>query len=160
MLPVKPGVAKMTASVVLNGSRSGTQVSDATRTRIQDTAERLGYRRNAVARGLSRRRMDVLGVVAAVGGTGLQEYFLEVFNGIVQAAAAHGQCATVFAIPNWDTTALQTSVLGLCDGRVDGLIFLGPHYLDPSLAASMLRHIPLVTVHAANRARLALQCRY
>jgi LacI family transcriptional regulator len=143
------GVAKMTASVVLNGARSGTQVSEATRARILEAAQRLGYRPNGVARGLSRRRMDILGVVAACGSGGLQQYFLEVFNGIVTAASRHGQSATVFTVPGWDDpVGLQRQLLHLCDGRVDGLIILGPHHLDESLADSLRQHIPLVAIHA------------
>mgnify|MGYP000954698216 CR=1 FL=1 len=144
-------VAKETASVVLNGSRSGTQVSEATRIRILEAAARLGYRPNGVARGLSRRRMDFIGVVAVCGEEGLQEYFLEVFNGIVQSAAVHGQNAAVFTIPGWeDAATLQPRLMRLCDGRVDGLIFLGPHQLDPAVAASVLQHTPLVAIHADN----------
>lgn len=142
------GVAKMTASVVLNGARSGTQVSEATRARIIETAARLGYRPNAVARGLSRRRMDVLGVVVAVQGTGLNYYFLEIFNGILEAAVQHRQSATVFGIPGWAGEQIQTELLGLCDGRVDGLIFIGPHFLDRAFIESVQQHTPLVAIHA------------
>jgi Transcriptional regulators len=143
------GVAKMTASVVLNGARSGTQVSEATRARILEAAQRLGYRPNGVARGLSRRRMDALGVVALVNeGAGLNLYFLEIFNGILEAATHHGQSASVFGISSWWGEARHADLLRLCDGRVDGLIFLGPHRLDPTFIASVQQHTPLVAIHA------------
>jgi len=43
------GVSAMTVSVVMNGARSATRVSDTTRERIQEVALRLRYRPNAVA---------------------------------------------------------------------------------------------------------------
>jgi DNA-binding LacI/PurR family transcriptional regulator len=137
------GVAKMTASVVLNGARSGTQVSETTRARIIEVAARLGYRPNAVARGLSRRRMDVI-----VQGTGLNYYFLEVFNGVLEVAVPNRQSATVFGIPGWAGEQIQAELLNLCDGRVDGLIFIGPHLLDRAFIESVQQHTPLVAVHA------------
>src|SRR5262249_48267254 len=57
------GVNKTTAWVVLNGNRSGTRVSEATRVRIQHAASELGYQANAVARGLAQGRMNVIGVL-------------------------------------------------------------------------------------------------
>jgi hypothetical protein len=44
------GVSPYTASVVLNGSRSNTRVSEATRQRILASAARLNYYPNAMAR--------------------------------------------------------------------------------------------------------------
>ncbi len=76
------GVSAMTVSAVLNGARSGTRVSAATRVRIEEAAARLAYRPNAAARGLSKRRMDTLGVAAAIDGA-VNLYFLEVLNGIL-----------------------------------------------------------------------------
>jgi DNA-binding LacI/PurR family transcriptional regulator len=51
----------MAVSVVLNGSRSGTRVSEATRQRIMVAAGELGYRRNGLARSLKRGRTNILG---------------------------------------------------------------------------------------------------
>ncbi len=76
----------MTVSAVLHGGRSGTRVSDTTRARVQEVAARLRYRRNAVARGLSVRRMDTIGVAAIVGSGEVNLYFLEVLEGILEAA--------------------------------------------------------------------------
>ena len=35
-----------------------------------------------------------------------------------------------------------------CDGRVDGIIFIGPHLSAP-FAGTLGRHAPFVTLHAA-----------
>src|SRR5580658_8097322 len=87
------GVTSMVASVVLNGARSSTRVSEATRSRVLAAAEGLNYRRNAVAVGLSRRQMDTIGVVSVIDTSpqldrnDLNLYFLELLNGVMESAA-------------------------------------------------------------------------
>lgn len=139
------GVTAMTVSVVLNGSRSATRVSDATRTRIQEAAARLRYRPNGVARGLSRRRMDTIGVVAVVDGNELNLYFLEVLNGILEAAARHGQNTTIFSIADWQRD--EKHVLEICDGRVDGIILIGPSQIRLEFIEALHHHAPFVMIH-------------
>ena len=140
-------VTIMAASVVLNGARSSARVSEATGTRIREAAVRLGYRRNAAARGLFRRRMETIGVVAQVGDGGdVNFYFLALLNGILEAAAARGQNTTVFSIKGWDAEA-GTDVQSFCDGRVDGLILIGPR-LPASVGEEMRRHTPFVCLHS------------
>ena len=46
-IAARAGVSRMAVSVVLNGSRSGTRVSQATRQRILDIAKELNYRPNS-----------------------------------------------------------------------------------------------------------------
>lgn len=139
------GVSAMTVSAVLNGARSGTRVSAATRVRIEETAARLFYRPNAAARGLSRRRMDTLGVAAAIDGAA-NLYFLEVLNGILEAAAKHGQNTTIFSVSDW--AGDEARILGFCDGRVDGIVLIGPHLTAP-FAETLGRRSPFVTLHSA-----------
>ncbi len=55
------GVGPATASVVLNGSRSGTKVSEKTREAILQAARELNYRPNALARSLRTRRTGIVG---------------------------------------------------------------------------------------------------
>jgi LacI family transcriptional regulator len=138
------GVSAMTVSVVLNGARSATRVSDATRARILAAAERLRYTPNAAARGLQKRRMDTLGVVAVIDGGELNLYFLEVLNGILEAAVKHGQNTTVFPVPHWE--AGEERILEFADGRVDGLLFIGALF-SPKFAETLYDRIPYVTIH-------------
>jgi len=143
------GVSAMTVSVVLHGNRSTSRVSDATRERILEAATRLRYRPNAVARGLSRRRMDTIGVVAVIDGGELNLYFLELLNGVLEGAAKHGQNTTIFSVsPDW--TQNETRILEFCDGRVDGMVFIAPR-LSPAFAETLQHHTPFVTLHS-NRA--------
>ena len=139
------GVTAMTVSVVLNGATSSTRVSEGTRSRITEVAERLRYRPNAVARGLSRRRMDTLGVCSTIDGTELNLYFLEVLNGILEANAEHGQNTTIFSVQDWLKD--EAKLLAFCDGRVDGMICVGPMF-SPTFAETLQHHTPFITLHS------------
>ena len=139
------GVSAMAVSVVLNRSVSSTRVSDATRDRILAAATKLDYRPNAVARGLQRRRMDTIGVVAVVDSEDLNVYFLELLNGILTGADEFGQNMTVFSIHDWVKD--QDRITQLCDGRIDGMILLGPRG-TLNLTELLPRHTPVVSIHS------------
>ncbi len=137
----------MAASAVLNGARTSSRISDDTRQRILKAAAQLEYRPNAAARALANRRMQTLGVAAVIEGGELNHYFLEVFNGIIAAAATHEQNATVFALHNWgpDAARLRT----MCDGRIDGLILVAPTFSPKEKI--LPAHTPFVSIHANSR---------
>lgn len=119
----KVGVTPQTVSVVLNGSRSGTKVSHATRQRIQEAALLLRYRPNAVARGLSQRRMNTLGVVGVYADPGINLYFLTVLTGILRAGMQTQNSITVFSGQQW--AEVEKTLPLTCDGRCDGLLLIG-----------------------------------
>jgi len=138
------GVSAMAASAVLNGARTSSRISDATRARVLEAADRLRYRPNATARGLVSQRMNTLGVVAMHQDNALNQYFLELFNGVIHGAAAAGQTTTVFSIGDWNEAPRR--ITEFCDGRIDGLIMLAP-LLGPDAAEWLPEHTPLVSVH-------------
>jgi LacI family transcriptional regulator len=143
------GVSAMTVSVVINGTGSNTRVSDNTRSRILAAAERLRYRPNAYARGLSRRRMDTIGVVAVVDGFEVNVYFLELLNGVLEAATELGQNTIIFSVKGWNPESLN--VTQLCDGRADGVIFIAPTLTQEFADALQARHLPFVTIHNGSK---------
>ncbi len=138
------GVSAMAASAVLNNARTSSRISPATRDLILKAAAKLAYRPNAAARALADRRMHTLGVAAVIEDGELNHYFLEVFNGILEAATRHEQNTTVFTLHNWehDTARLH----GICDGRIDGLILVAP--TCESAQVALPAHTPFVAVHA------------
>jgi len=142
------GVSAMAASAVLNGARTTTKISDQTRSRVVEAARRLGYRPDETARALVYRRMNTIGVAATLLGREPNLYFLEVFNGVLQGAAAAGQTTTVFTLGGWDGASERIS--RFCDGRIDGLILIAP-ILDGQAAASLPTHTPIVSIHANQR---------
>jgi LacI family transcriptional regulator len=139
------GVSIMAASAVLNGARTSSRISDETRARILAAAEKLHYRANATARALVDRRMNAIGVATTLSHNELNQYFLEVFNGVIEAAAEFDQNTTVFAVTDWKEGASRIPTI--CDSRIDGLILLAP-LLDAEAARYLPDHTPIVSVHA------------
>lgn len=139
------GVSEMAASAVLNRPNTSARVSAETRERVLAAAARLRYRPNATARALSHQRMNTVGVVATLLGREPNLYFLEIFTGAIQAATAAGQTTTVFTLNEWYEA--KERIPAFCDGRIDGLIILGP-MLEADAATWMPTHTPLVSIHA------------
>ncbi len=139
------GVSVVAVSTVLNKTRSTSRLSPETRERILAAAAKLHYRPNLAARSLANRRIQTLGVAAVVEGGELNHYFLEVFNGIVAAAARHEQNTTVFTLHDWKHDPAR--LYDFCDGRIDGLILLAPTF-GREAAPHLPAHLPFVSVHA------------
>ena len=139
------GVSAMAASAVLNGARTSSRISELTKGRILAAAAKLNYRPNGAARALANRRMNTIGVAALFAGTEINQYFLEVFNGIVEAAASHRQTTTVFTLRSWKEEADR--IPSFCDGRIDGLILVAP-VLARETGESLPKHVPFVALHA------------
>lgn len=138
------GVSAMAVSAVLNGARTSSRISLETRERIREAAGKLAYRPNATARALASRRMNTIGVAAVIEGGEFNHYFLEVFNGILEAASRHDQNTTVFSLHDWarDPERLHR----FCDGRIDGLILLAPAFREQHV--DLPGHTPFVSIHA------------
>ncbi len=139
------GVSAMAVSAVLNGAKTSSRISPETRARIRAAAQRLNYRPNAAARALAARRMHTIGVAMVVDAGELNTYFLEVFNGVLEAAAEREQNTTVFALHDWQKDA-TTRLPKFCDGRIDGLILMAPR-LTLESARVLPDHTPYVTIH-------------
>jgi len=139
------GVSAMAASAVLNSARTSSRISPDTRARIVAAAQLLNYRPNAAARALLARRMNTIGVAAVVDAGELNTYFLEVFNGLLEAAAQHEQNTTVFTFHDW-THDVPARLPRFCDGRVDGLILIAP-LVAMDVLRKIAGHTPYVTIH-------------
>jgi LacI family transcriptional regulator len=140
------GVSAMAVSAVLNGARTSSRISPKTRKRIVEMAAKLQYRANATARALATTRMNTIGVAVAFGSGNeeLNQYFLEIFNGILDAASRNGQTTTVLTLSSWegDTERLAS----FCDGRIDGLILVTPALLKGAVK-SLPNHSAFVAIH-------------
>lgn len=139
------GVSAMAASTVLNGARTSSRTAPETRERILEAAARLRYRPNATARALVNRRMNTIGVAAVISNEALSSYAMEVFMGIVVAAAHHDQNTTMFTLHDWAKDSARLH--GWCDGRIDGLVLIGPT-LTREAARLLPNHTPFVALHA------------
>ncbi|MGH2579591.1 MAG: LacI family DNA-binding transcriptional regulator [Actinomycetota bacterium] len=139
----RAGVSKSLVSLALRGSP---RVREEKRKAILRAAEQLGYRPNAVARSLVRKRTNVIGVMLS----DLHNlYFAEVVDGIEAEALSAQYRALIntgsrMAEREWE--AIET----LLQLRTDGLILAGP-VLPASLILSAASSVPVVLVARASR---------
>jgi len=111
----------MAVSVVLNGARSGTRVSEATRERIVAAASELDYQVNPIARSLRTKQTGIIGFYS--GNHSLEDrspYLREILLGIRAATDEIRKDLLMFGI--FDGKSSIEVFRALSDGRVDGLV--------------------------------------
>lgn len=133
----------MTVSSVLNGKTG--EASEETRARVLKAVDELGYHPNGVARGLARRRMETIGIVASFSDrpslTG-DRYFGPVFDGLLLAAQTQHQRALIITETHW--SHLPQNLSRYLDGHCDGLIFVTPTFPSETITPLLKAQIPLV----------------
>lgn len=115
----------MAVSVVLNGARSNTRVSDATRHRIEKIAAELNYTPNAQARSLKRQRTNTIGVLFTWAGSRTIHnlYSVAVLDGIVEGAATAGYHVLLYT-QRWQNASVSSVTFS--DQRADGIVVVAP----------------------------------
>ena len=140
------GVSKATVSYLLSGGKGSVRISDATRERVMTAAREMGYRPNAVARALARRRTDTFALVMqfpAVFSAG-SGFVSDMLRDILEMARAHDLDVLFHTKEFRDAEA---EVGALTDGRADGALILRD--FDDPLAAQLLdAGLPCVFVFA------------
>ncbi len=142
------GVSHQTVSRVLNDSP---QVRAETRERVLAAVETLGYRPNAMARGLVSRRSKVLGVVTfdtVLFGPA------SMMLGIERAARAAGYGVSIATLETVDRPSVLAAVNTLADQGVDGVIVIAPQQTTAAALHSMPRQLVVVAVEAGQDAGL------
>ncbi len=135
-------VSITTVSHVLNGKGV---VADATRQRVVDVADRLGYSADAVARGLRGSRLGVLGLVIRPLDTldSYQPEGVDYFMRFAGAAAIEALDRGYGLMLVRDPSLKKGPDIALA---VDGFIIADPIANDPVIALLNRNQIPLVTV--------------
>jgi DNA-binding LacI/PurR family transcriptional regulator len=140
----RAGVGTAAASVVLNGSRSTSRVSEANRQAILKAADELHYRPNGLARSLRKQRTGIVGYFSGYDCIDPRNgYIAEVLSGLQSACVSLGLDLLLYT-PHADLNP-QSVVASLSDGRLDGLIVtaLREHPIVPLLADA---HLPVVAI--------------
>ncbi len=160
----RAGVSQATVSVVLNGTRSTSRVSDATRRRVLAAAAELDYAPHPAAQALRRQRSGVIAFVPEARRGPLAEHPVS-HQLSVQIAAAAIRRGYHVVEANAEPASARASdkLVGfLASRRVDGVIFYAPgtaaevrrvverglpvvQLLRPQIAAAT----PAITVDAA-----------
>ncbi|MEV7096228.1 LacI family DNA-binding transcriptional regulator [Amycolatopsis sp. NPDC051045] len=128
------GVSQATVSVVLGGNRTGVRLSERTRVRVLEAAERLGYPADPVP-----VRTGLFGVYTCAPVFGAEAHN-PILAGVEAEAAALGKDLIVFTAPR--PTRLRRSHLA------EGGLFLGRHVPGELLAAGF----PVVSIGRAEPA--------
>jgi len=135
------GVAIVTVSDALNGKG---RVDPATRERIAEIAQRLGYQANLHARGLRLGHSRALGLVLPVRGDPRTDEALSL-DFYMRLAGAAASCA----FTHQQSVTLLPPKLGSSDLRglaLDGGIVVDPRYNDPHVALFEEVGLPIVTI--------------
>jgi DNA-binding LacI/PurR family transcriptional regulator len=138
----RAGVSISAASVAVNGTRSGTRISDEKKTSILEVATTLGYRPNGLARALVRGRSSMVGIYSGGSRIDARNYFFaELLGGVMGAARGFGLNTAIHS-----SGSERHHILELLSSRaVDGLI-LHRGINDPILSLLHDLRIPAVAI--------------
>ena len=147
------GVSIATVSKALNGQQD---VGEATRRRVFESADRLGYTANSAARALKTNRSYNIGVLFQdpMRGGLAHEFFSGVLDGIRQQAEAKGYDITFL---NRSVGNRETSYLQHCRYRgVDGVVIASADFADPGVLDLVNSDMPVVTIDHTFNGRIAV----
>jgi LacI family transcriptional regulator len=137
------GVSIATASRVV--SSADYPVSPATRARVLDAARTLDYVPNALARGLLKSQVPVVGVIVH---DITDPYFAEVVRGVEDAASPSGYLVITCSSER-DPERERSYVRLLRSIRAAAVIFAGSGLDDPALNEEMAKHLAAMHEHGA-----------
>lgn len=136
------GVSMATVSRVVNGNPN---VKPTTRKKVMSAIERLGYRPNAVARGLASKKTTTVGVIIPDVSSLL---YAELARGIEDIATMYKYNIILCDSDHRLEKELQL-INTLLEKQVDGLLFMGSEIKEDHLHAFSTASVP--TVLAATR---------
>ncbi|OGV47668.1 MAG: hypothetical protein A2017_21915 [Lentisphaerae bacterium GWF2_44_16] len=115
------GISKMLVSAVLRNQKRSVRYSEETAVKIRKTAERLGYRPNLLARSLSRRKSDTIGLVTTIKEDGIA-YLTETCIAIIETATKNGY--SVLALNLYSKLNMAKEIDMLLNRQIEGIITL------------------------------------
>ncbi len=139
-------VSMATVSRVINGN---TNVKPATRKKVLDAIELLGFRPNAVARGLASRKTTSVGVIIPDISN---LFFAELARGIEDIATMYKYHIILSSSDQQKTKELDL-LDNMLEKQVDGVIFMGSSVTEEHVQAFNQANVPVIlaaTVDEAN----------
>jgi len=133
------GVSKYTVSRAFTPKAS---ISEKSREKVLKAAQDLGYKPNLLARGLSKNKSNIIGIVV---DNFENPHKLMQLNEVTSQLQSNGKTAMMLNISNANCSA---SVLNQADQfQVDALLFLGAYITEDLLQLALtIKHIPFVVV--------------
>ncbi|BAB06960.1 catabolite control protein A [Halalkalibacterium halodurans] len=131
------GVSMATVSRVVNGNPN---VKPATRKKVLEAIERLGYRPNAVARGLASKRTTTVGVVIPDISS---IFFAELARGIEDIATMY-KYNIILCNSDQNKEKEIHLINTLLEKQVDGIVFMGGEITNEHAEEFKRAHVPVV----------------
>lgn len=140
----KVNVSPFTVSVVLNGAKSNTRVSQETRERIIKAAQELNYQANSLARALRRRSTNMLGLYFGYGHLEPHDPFhAEVLAGLQRGCEACDKDLIIhYSFHRYGVDEIFAEIAG---GKIDGLVIIASQK-DPLVARVRQSTLPVVAM--------------
>lgn len=133
------GVSSCTASRALNGVMLN-KVSEETRQRIIKTADLMGYRPNIMARGLAKKRTNLIGVLVPEIRT---SFLPQTMEGIWRAAE-NANMAVLLYVTDWSTQKEKKYLRQLVEWQVDGIIWVPNATDNINLFIEVEQRLPVI----------------
>lgn len=147
------GVSRTTVSLVLNNVRS-VNISDKTRKRVQEAAEKLGYIPNATAQALASRRARAIGLIMTRSPHHIaSDTFLpQIIGGLLDVVR---DSKLRLLIESVNVEHQDRAYLELVRAKhIDGMILLTPRIDDSALKKLEESNVPAVLMGAINNSKL------
>ena len=134
------GVSHQTVSRVINGSPS---IRPATKARVEQAIEELGYRPNTAARALVTRRSGIIGIVgtnsALFGPASIQ-------RSVQEAARAAGYFSSLVPLPEVTVEELRSAIDHLARQSVEAIVMIAARADALAVVHSADAGLPLIVV--------------
>lgn len=139
----RAGVSRTTVSFVLNDVQ-GFQISEATRQRVLQAANELGYVPDATARSLASGRTYILGLIVCQPADHIlvDAYLPQVIYGLGQVSRERGFRVLIEAIEDVSQPDTYTDLVQA--KRIDGILLSGPRSDDQQLVDLITSDFPIV----------------
>lgn len=136
------GVSQATVSVVLGGNRTGVRLSESTRLRVLEAAERLGYVPDPVAQRLAAARNNLFGVYTFTPAfpVDASDAYYPILAGVEAEAATLGKDLIMFTASSAAPDRIRRTRLA------DGCLFLGRHVPADAIGELLASGFPIVYI--------------
>lgn len=131
--------AGVSQSAVSRVFRPGLSVSQKTRDKVTETANKMGYRPNAIARMLITKQS---GMVAVIVSSRANENYPEVLSQVSKQLAARNKRVLLFTLD--DADGIDELFEQIWTFQVDGVIALAAHFESKRLAQFEQHNVPVV----------------
>ena len=132
-------VSLATVSRVVNGSNV---VKSATKAKVEEAINRLGYKPNAIAQGLALQRTTTIGLI--LPGSSFSSAG-QMINGLCDVAKIYDYNISLHTISE-GITLIQEAIDEVIKSRVDGVVIVSDQSLDDSTKLLNDYNIPMVVV--------------